>query len=230
MITTTLLERDLEDTVIGRKILTNVEDRINECLEGDDLTSVINHNIDNKINNIINIIFPVGSIYTTTQNIISPNDILGTNFEWQLLEDGIKLESGSSNYGSRQLLEDGIKLESGSSNYGSISGSNFITLNTNNIPSHNHTFSGTTNTTGNHNHKMNIYDNNSENPAYGAQADSWAYRGRLMVTNWNGNSWYTESNGNHNHTFSGTTSSIGSSQPFDISGKKIIVKMFLRIR
>ena len=211
MITTTLLERDLEDTVIGRKILTNVEDRLNECLEGDDLTSVINHNIDNKINNIINIIFPVGSIYTTTQNIISPNDILGTNFEWQLLEDGIKLESGSSNYGS-------------------ISGSNFVTLNTNNIPSHNHTFSGTTNTTGNHNHKMNIYDNNSENPAYGAQADSWAYRGRLMVTNWNGNSWYTESNGNHNHTFSGTTSSIGSSQPFDISGKKIIVKMFLRIR
>ena len=211
MITTTLLERDLEDTVIGRKILTNVEDRLNECLEGDDLTSVINHNIDNKINNIINIIFPIGSIYTTIQDIISPNDILGTNFEWQLLEDGIKLESDSSNYSS-------------------ISGSNFVTLDTNNIPSHNHTFSGTTNTTGNHNHKMNIYDNNSENPAYGAQADSWAYRGRLMVTNWNGNSWYTESNGNHNHTFSGTTSSIGSSQPFDISGKKIIVKMFLRIR
>ena len=42
MLTTTLLEHDLEDTVISRKISTSVEDRINECLESDDLTSVIN--------------------------------------------------------------------------------------------------------------------------------------------------------------------------------------------
>lgn len=65
--------------------------------------------------------------------------------------------------------------------------------------SHNHTFSGTTSSGGNHRHSISTYNNGHDNP-----------QGRVGAGEWNSaGTHYTNYDGTHSHTFSGTTSSVG---------------------
>ena len=85
-------------------------------------------------------------------------------------------------------------------------GQDFVTLTANQMPQHSHTYSGTTNTTGNHTH---LYANNyrAQSNNGGSGGGSSTKTNSVMDGTWD----YTRGNGNHNHTFNGTTSLNGSS-------------------
>ena len=81
---------------------------------------------------------------------------------------------------------------------GDTGGANDVTLNSSQIPSHTHTFSGTTNTTGAHTHTV-------------AAGNSGGVDNIITTGNARANdtSYTTSSAGDHSHTFSGTTASTG---------------------
>jgi microcystin-dependent protein len=82
---------------------------------------------------------------------------------------------------------------------GVTGGADSVTLATSQIPSHSHSFSGTTNTTGAHQHNV---------PHEGGSATAGPnLAGSSQTPNFNT---LTDVQGNHAHTFSGTTSSVGS--------------------
>ena len=84
-------------------------------------------------------------------------------------------------------------------NYGRIRNTGGETghqLTTNEIPQHNHTFSGTTNPNGNHTHSV---------PSYDGRVDNNDGLGDLTQVARPGGSVTSSSDGNHNHTFTGTT-------------------------
>lgn len=78
-------------------------------------------------------------------------------------------------------------------------GANTIALSEAEMPSHTHTFSGTTNTTGAHTHTVTTLGGSS-----GVRAEDVAAGNLTAYTN------TTSSAGNHSHTFSGTTGAAGS--------------------
>ena len=75
-----------------------------------------------KINNLVNIIYPVGSIYISTNNVSPATFIGGT---WEQINDKFLLAGSSGNYP-----------------YGSIGGAANVTLTENQIPAHKHTMEG----------------------------------------------------------------------------------------
>jgi microcystin-dependent protein len=128
-------------------------------------------------------------------------------------------------------LTDRFVMGAGASNETTTGGANTRTLATGNIPSHTHSFSGTTNTTGSHAHTGSTasagahthtissigslaYPQNSGN-----QGNQSGYgRGSTLTTNSAGAHTHTltiNANGNHSHTISGTTGSTGSTSGFD---------------
>ncbi len=93
-------------------------------------------------------------------------------------------------------------------NIGSTGGIDFQNVTISNMPAHSHTFSGTTSTGGLHNHFWSHPYSTSEG-GNGTVSILWDDQnfGSLGVT--------TNSSGNHNHSYSGTTSIRGSGTPFD---------------
>lgn len=85
-------------------------------------------------------------------------------------------------------------------NLGAKGGSQSHTLTTAQIPSHTHSFSGTTNTTGAHTHGIKLLSSGG-----GGTSGSIATSGVDSGTQ-------STSNGDHSHTFSGTTGSAGSGE------------------
>lgn len=83
---------------------------------------------------------------------------------------------------------------------GTTGGSQTITLTTSEIPSHSHTFSGTTSSDGAHTHQSQDAPNKSAAANGGATFNAWS-----GVTTSG-----TSTDGAHTHTYSGTTSSTGS--------------------
>jgi microcystin-dependent protein len=83
---------------------------------------------------------------------------------------------------------------------GASGGLESFTLATTNLPSHSHTFSGTTSSNGDHNHDVNnVGTQGTTNCANGSAHEE---SGEDDLT--------TTTDGDHTHTFSGTTSSTGS--------------------
>ena len=100
-----------------------------------------------------------------------------------------------------------------------------VTLSTNQMPQHSHTYSGRTNTTGNHTH---VYANN-----YRAQSNSGGSGGgRSTKTNsalagtWDN----TRTEGNHNHSFNGTTSLKGSSTAHENRPAYYAIAYIMRVK
>jgi hypothetical protein len=144
-------------------------------------------------------LYPIGSIYTNATNATNPGTLLGFG-TWVAFGAGrvpVGFDSGDSNFNAAEKI-------GGSKN--AI------------VVAHTHTFSGNTNTTGNHTHGA--WSNSTADSSdvknwgrgdarsVGASNDSsTGYRTTLAGSGVNGLS--TE--GNHAHTISGTTASAGSS-------------------
>ena len=104
-------------------------------------------------------------------------------------------------------------------------GQDAVTLTANQMPQHSHTYSGRTNTTGNHTH---VYANN-----YRAQSNSGGSGGgRSTKTNsalagtWDN----TRTEGNHNHSFNGTTSLKGSSTAHENRPAYYAIAYIMRVK
>jgi len=99
------------------------------------------------------------------------------------------------------------KFIKGSETRGQTGGANSRTLSAANLPSHSHTFSGSTNLTGAHQH---LSGSNFSRHGSSSVARVGVYANDLDRAEY-----YTSSTGNHAHSFSGTTGAAGSGTAFD---------------
>lgn len=98
---------------------------------------------------------------------------------------------------------------------GDTGGDNDKTLAAANIPAHSHTFSGTTNSAGDHNHGNGEACDVTSEAMYGTKSGPTVNRVDQSQSESKNQQAITETAGAHTHTVSGTTSSYGSGQAFD---------------
>lgn len=98
---------------------------------------------------------------------------------------------------------------------GDTGGANSLTLTEANIPAHTHSFSGTTNTTGDHYHLDGTVVDVTAEATYGTTQDTSATRVAQSQVETKDYHAHTSTEGDHSHTFSGTTGSTGSGSSFD---------------
>lgn len=145
---------------------------------------------------ILELVYPVGSIYMSASNV-SPSTFLGG--EWTALDEGRVLIGANSTYTA-----------------GSKGGEASHTLTTNEMPTHSH--SGSTNTTGAHNHGTPFRWSEGSG---GVQNISAGYE-------WGGAYGYSPSttNGDHSHSF--TTNNAGGGQAHNNMQPYLAVYMWQR--
>lgn len=152
---------------------------------------------------IRNFIYPIGSVYMNV-NDTSPATLFGGT--WVQLPDRFLLGAGTSYLA------------------GSIGGEATHLLSETEIPWHYHPFSGYTGTAGSHIHTGNTLElrqtnsYNYTNDAARPIGSSYSYAGVTIVN----------PNGDHNHTFSGSTSGIGGSGAHNNMPPYLVVYMWKR--
>lgn len=159
------------------------------------------------VNDLLNRVYPVGSIYMSAVNI-SPASFLGGT--WQAIEQGRMLmaagsswqagTTGGAAYHALTVQEmpahdhSATETAAGGHTHGASTGSagaHSHSGSTNNAGNHYHT--GTTNGAGSHSHNINLFWR--KNPGDGGICDSGS--GQMAIYNFN-----TSTDGNHSHGFS----------------------------
>ena len=166
--------------------------------------------LNKKINSMLDKMYPVGSIYIST-SITTASDV-ATKFggTWEA-------------YGTGKTL---VGVDTNDTNFNMVSktgGSSTTTLTTSNIPSHNHTYSGTTDMG-----TISGY-NNSGWPSATATNAEWQYDWHHYDTSFPYTSWFFLA---HTHTYSGTTTSCVNCQGTSFTNLQpyITVYMYKRIK
>ena len=189
------------------------------------LSNMNNNSIGTK--NALNKIYPVGSIYisTTLNTTDKVKEALGGT--WVAYGSGRVLRgtTGEANVtggttGSISLTADNLPSHRHSYTPAGSVTSTFTgtAVNTGNqSANHTHTFSGTTSTNGNHTHS-----GASGNVIPGVSAFPSSTDGRYVI----GNLYQTGAAGNHNHTFSGTTSGISAGHHHSVTAKGTVSSSF----
>ena len=179
-------------------------------------TEDILNNMKNKLDSIetelnnLNLLddkYPIGSIYITKSDV-NPSEILGGT--WEAFGQGrtlVGVDDTSDEYSSSEL----------------IGGNNKITLNSNNLPAHTHTFTpqgtiastfkGTnteTSSSGSHTHNLGVYESGKEQSDVllglhdigqcRATNSNCGFQGRVMVKTSVSKYAYTQSAGAHTHS------------------------------
>lgn len=144
-----------------------------------------------KIGNttLLNIMYPIGCIFGTADKNFRP----ATTFGGTWVNIAEEKSDGKNVNGYRFLVATNTTTGNG------IGGSEYISVN--NLPSHNHSFSGNTSTNGNHTHTYHVGCGEST-------TRTCCQRHTMMNNGWCART--TEGSGNHNHSFSGTTGGTGS--------------------
>ncbi len=185
---------------------------------------------ESKVDNFLDKIYPVGSIYITTTLSTAEQVKEALGGEWAVYGDG------------RTLLSSSGKSEQ-------IGGANTATLTTDNLPSHSHsftpagsvastfkgtavtsgtqsanhthTFSGTTSTTGSHSHGMGI---SMQWPAVGSGESfyGWGTGYGIFINQ----KLTTDASGNHSHTYSGTTSANSANHTHSVTAAGTVTSTF----
>jgi len=161
----------------------------------------VTSNIQTQLNTAFQSAYPVGSIYMNASNSTNPGSLLGFG-TWVAFGEGRMLlgESASYTAGATGGSADAI------------------------VVSHTHTFSGTTSSNGSHSH----------NYAGGEYTGSYDYGTNMSVNNLGdttdarSRNFDTSSVSDHTHTYSGTTSSSGSSGTDANMPPYIVVYMWKR--
>lgn len=138
-----------------------------------------------------------------------------------------------------EIIDGAFLVDAGYSDEVSVGdevGSQYKTLTTSNMPSHNHTFTGTSAT---HTHTTAIHLSGDEATGYGLEAGSVSFGDRCVV---GGSTMSTSSSGSHTHTVtasgtvgstsvapSGTVGSTENGTEFEITPKAIVVKRWRRV-
>lgn len=95
-----------------------------------------------------------------------------------------------------------------------------ITLTINNLPTHNHTFSSTTDADGQHSHSIKTYDNDVTGGGFPEAVNNTGTPNFAA----------TELAGTHTHNFSGTTDNQGNSTPFAVQTVPAFYPVYIRIK
>ena len=175
----------------------------------------------------INEIYPVGSIYLSMNEEDLNNKFGG---EWELIETG------------RTLLSAGTTTdELGNTTYYEVNktgGSNYVTLNESNLPSHSHVIpilSGNTNTTGSHSHnftyKNSPYAKWTLSSVAGNNITFYGGNGTALDINEYGIGISTA--GDHAHTVAtnaSNTGTVGEGTSFSVQNPYITVYMYKRVK
>ena len=187
----------------------------------DGVSSAIQTQIDTKttLAAALAAVYPVGSIYINATSSTNPATLLGFG-TWSAFGAGrvmVGIDSSDSDFDGAQ--------ETG--------GAKTVTLSTSNLPSHTHTFSGTTGSTtpsmtatdSGHSHSITLKGNVpavTTSPASSSASDTTTGTTASAQAN------VTISGGAHTHTFSGTTASTGSGSAVSIVQPYITVYMWRR--
>ena len=174
---------------------------------GNGYSSILQDSIIQK--NMLDMFYPVGSYYETSNSSFDPNVSWGGT--WESMHDGTALISEGA-YWNTVAAQPGEQI-----------GNVQTWLNINQIPAHTHSFSATTNSTGSHSHSYS--GTTSSNGNHYHQAN---FAGRVsdlrkgncsvgtpsnsLVTGLGGEYWKdlgTSQAGAHTHTYSGTTNNTG---------------------
>lgn len=179
---------------------------------------------------ILNLVYPIGSIYMSVANVSPATFIGGT---WEALNEGRVLIGANSTYKA-----------------GSTGGEFTHTLSVKEMPSHDHTWSGTTSSNGSHGHTASSNSTGAHTHSLGGRvhafngsdADNASHLGYKNVHNFYGmgndttasagahsHTITVNSNGAHTHTYSGTTSSNGSSNAHNNMQPYLSVYMWKRV-
>jgi microcystin-dependent protein len=107
---------------------------------------------------------------------------------------------------------------------GALGGAETMSLSEAHLASHTHSFSGTTNTTGNHNHAPPVAITNGGNAGnyrslFATNSPFWSMADNNNATNYGGN---------HSHTVSGTTGGTGSGSAFGILAPYVVVRNIIK--
>lgn len=160
---------------------------------------------------LMGLVYPVGCVYITTI-ATDPNTTLGIG-TWSQFGSGRVLIGAGTGIDSRSESKNFTNgSEGGEYNHELIGGE---------IPSHSHSFSGTSSSNGNHSHTISNLGGNGENERQ--QKPSASDEGN---TGWN---YVTSSAGNHNHSYSGTTSPSGNNMAHNNIQPYVVVHMWKRI-
>ncbi|MEC5321138.1 phage tail protein [Brenneria populi subsp. brevivirga] len=162
-----------------------------------ELSSSNDHQLLDAINSlisgsIINNIYPIGSVkfFASTVN---PNALFsGTTWQYIGEDKTIRLAATDGS----DVLETG--------------GSDNVVLTEDNLPAHTHTFSGTTESDGEHTHNVKNVDNGNNN-SHGWYGEEGAGLGTVTTT----------SSGDHTHVFSGTTDGAGNGTTVNITNSYV---------
>ena len=187
----------------------------------DGVSSAIQTQIDTKttLAAALAAVYPVGSIYINATSSTNPATLLGFG-TWSAFGAGrvmVGIDSSDSDFDGAQ--------ETG--------GAKTVTLSTSNLPSHTHTFSGTTGSTtpsmtatdSGHSHGITLKGNV---PAVTTSPASSSASNTTTGTTATAQANVTISGGAHTHTFSGTTGSTGSGSAVSIVQPYITVYMWRR--
>ena len=224
MILSITISYTLAETIIDSK---NVYYKDNSNLLADNVQDAIDGTctkFESKVDNFLDKIYPVGSIYITTTLSTTEQVKEALGGEWAVYGDG------------RTLLSSSGKSEQ-------TGGANTVTLTTDNLPSHSHsftpagsvastfkgtavtsgtqsanhthTFSGTTSSNGAHTHTMGV-----------AYDGDYAARGGGIGSVWPSPVATTSSAGAHTHTFSGTTSANSANHTHSVTAAGTVTSTF----
>ena len=207
-----------------------IEDNLNKIR--DNLKTIENNQ---KNRNLLNKMYPVGSIYISTSST-NPSSLVGGT--WQAYAQGRTL----------------IGIDGSSYKTASATGGDAIkTISTSNMRSHNHTsaisgtvkstFKGTskaTSSAGGHKHSFPFNISGNESTGYALSRDGNGYQGRIITTTASKRT-TTVTQGSHNHSVSvsgtvkstfkgstGTTTAVGSGTSVDFRNPYITVYIWRR--
>jgi len=231
--------------VPGLGIFTTIDTIANITTNVENNTNNIDNNYTNLVNQITNLttivnnntlidnseIGDVKYIKNITNFDASGLGVVGSNREkWALVVDANVQWKNALGYTGTfaQIQGRGIVIAGTTYNVLDEFGVNDNTLVENNLPIHTHTFSGTTNTIGDHTHELK--ESQSGNGTADGAIDWRSYAFSTPPPNPRVDGESVQPAGSHSHTYSGTTSSFGAISPTAIDNRQPSIALYMAVK
>ena len=192
--------------------VTATQDELN-VLDGSTATTADLNDLAGCSTTLSDLTASASGLNTAASHYVPSGGIIMWSGAINAIPSGWALCDGSN--GTPNLVDRFVMGAGGGTAVGATGGANSKTLSADNIPAHSHTFSGTTDSAGDHNHGNGEACDVTAEAMYGTKSGPTVGRVDQSQAESKNQQALTETAGAHTHTFSGTTSSYGSGQAFD---------------